>query len=153
MAGLCGAPNASGLHARAALRTRQRELLLDHPQGFLPRLDLAFELRVLDSLKDFFEDRPRRVPLRDQIVAAHERRGLHLLRGSLFEHPAGHLVIGQVAVAGEAVKPVQLQVFFKAFHAQESQLSGATHAREVLEAEVVTDELRHAQHPSLRRAA
>src|SRR2546422_1254575 len=45
-------------------------------------LDLAFELRVLDSLEDFFEDRPRRVPLRDQIVAAHERHGLHLLRRS-----------------------------------------------------------------------
>src|SRR5207247_1616004 len=82
----------------------------------------AFELRVLDRLKDLLEERAGLVALGDQVVAAHKGRRLDLLGRGFFEHAAGELVVRQVAVARKAVEAGKLQVLVERRHARKAQV-------------------------------
>ena len=101
------------------------------------RLQAPFELGIFDLRKDFLEARPGHVPGRDQVIAADERCGTNCLRGYRGDSPAGEVVGSQVAVTGQAVQSVQLEVLLKIGHAHKTHEGGLLHLRHMRETHVV----------------
>src|SRR6516225_2227738 len=117
---------------RVRCNLRNGELLGNKLERLLVALDSAFQLRVLNRLKNLLEYRAGSVAPGNKVVSPQQGRGFDLFGRRLREHAARHLVVGEVAMTGQAIEAVQLQVLVKAFHAQESQLGRAPHVREVL---------------------
>ena len=91
-----------------------REFAPDQLEAFFARVNAALELRILGQREHLFEPRARCIASLDQVAPGDQQRRPHLLLGQLFPSPLRKFPEGEIAVAGEAVDPMQLQVLIEA---------------------------------------
>ena len=75
--------------------------------------------------------------MRLQIIARDQLRGIHFFGGSFQKKLLDEGIVFQVAVAGQAIEAVQLQVLFKSRQAHKSLERRGAHLLHVLETHVI----------------
>src|SRR5262245_36424891 len=116
------------------------EALVHERESLFAGSDAPLELRFLDRVEDFLEDRARTVSQSDQIVSRNERAWLHLLGADLGEHAAAELVVVEVSIARGRVDPAELEKLVDPVLTEESLERGKTHLRRAHRTQVILDE-------------
>ena len=97
-------------------------------------------MRVFHGFENAREIRTRPVACSDQVVAGQQPRRTQYLGRRFFKFGFRELVVREAPVAGRAIQPVQLQVFFKSRQTHKSLECCGAHLQDVLETQMVRHE-------------
>ena len=83
-------------------------------QRIVMRLDASFELSVLCRIQNFLKAGPRTQTQLNEVVSSQQTLGLNLLTGRFRNETSHEFEAFQMAMAGQAIEPVKLEVLIKA---------------------------------------
>ena len=95
---------------------------------------------VFDIAKNLLKTRPGSITRRDQIVAREEPRWAEFFFGEFCELGAGRFVQPQLAVAAQAIEPMQFKMLVETRHAEKLLKRALAHFRDMDEAHVIGHE-------------